>query len=144
MSHGFRTICNETSQPSVSRTQVGETHREEDMTSSRNGERKNHTPATAVHSPTNGNQRSAQDDYHRNQSPRDSQGKPVLLQDLRHFLEEVTLLHLLDGGTPSNVEREQVGEDGKGHWDRETAKEEKEEWNPFNVLEECPNECFVP
>jgi len=51
----------------------------------------------------------------------------MLLQDFWHFLEEVTLLHLLDGGTPSNVVRKHVGEDGNAHGNCETAKEEKEE-----------------
>ena len=105
MSHGFRTICNgkrDVSRAIVER-QGRETYREENMASRRSRKRENHTPTTASHPPTDRDQRKAQNDHSRNQNPRDSQGKPILLQDLGYFFEEVTLLHLLNGGAPSNV-----------------------------------------
>ena len=36
-----------------------------------------------------------------------------------------------------------MGEDGNAHWDREAAEEEKEEWNPFDVLKQRPKEFLV-
>ena len=36
-----------------------------------------------------------------------------------------------------------MGEDGNGHWDRETTEEEKEERDPLEVLKEAPKEFLV-
>ena len=112
------------------------------MASGRNRKRENHTPAIASHPPTDGDERSAQDDYRRNQNPRDSQRKPIFFQNLRHFLEEIALLDLLDGSAPADVVRKHMGEDSSSEWDRETTEEEKEERNPLEVFKECPGECL--
>jgi len=123
--------------------QGGETHWEEDMTSSRRCEGENYTPPAPTNPPTDRNQRGAQNDHPRNQNPRNAQRKPILLQNLRHFLEEVTPLYLLDGCTPSDVIRKHMGKNGGAQWDRQTAKEEKKEWNPLDVLKRGPEEFLV-
>lgn len=103
-----------------------------------------YTPGTAIHPPSDRDQRSAQNDHARNCNPRNGQRKPELLQDLGNLLEEVTPLHFLGGGAPGDVQRKHMGKDGNAHGNREASEEEKEERNPLDVLEERPKEFLMP
>ena len=113
------------------------------MASSRTRKRENHAPGALVYPPADRDQWSAQDDHTRNYGPRNGERKPKLLQDLWDFLEEITLLHFLDSGSPSDVQRKHMGENGNTEGNGEPSEEEKEERNPLDVLQERPEEFLV-
>ena len=95
------------------------------MTSSGDSEREDDSPSRSINLPFKRHQVRTEDDHAGNKDDRNEESGPEALEDLRHFLEEVGALDLFLRRGPGDVVREEMGEDGDGEVDGETAEEEE-------------------
>lgn len=65
------------------------------------------------------------------------------LENLGHFLEEVTGDGLLGGGSPLHVDAEHVGAESEEEMETDAAEEDGEHGHPHEVLEECAEERLL-
>lgn len=66
------------------------------------------------------------------------------LQDAAHLRGEVHLLEFLGRGTPRHVDLEEVAQNGLADVHRETAEEDGEHGDPFQILKDCDNMLVKP
>ena len=65
------------------------------------------------------------------------------LEDLRDFLEEIGHLGLLGSRAPFHVNTEHVGKESEEEVEGDPSKEDGEHWHPFEILDECCNQCLL-
>ena len=88
-------------------------------------EREYHRPPRARDAPLERHERRRADHHARDDHGAHEEREPEALEDLRHLLEEVRALDLLLRRAPSDVVREEVGEERLRKMDAQAAEEEE-------------------